>query len=63
MCIEYHGIQHFEPRSKFGGEIEFKKVVLRDKIKSEYCIKNKIKLNIIKYNDNLLELLTSYVLK
>jgi hypothetical protein len=63
MCIEYHGIQHFKPRSKFGGESEFKKVVLRDKIKVEYCINNNIKLNIIKYNDNLLQLLNSYVLK
>ncbi len=42
ICIEFDGIQHFEPRAKFGGIEEFKKVKLRDAKKTEYCDKNNI---------------------
>lgn len=44
MCIEFDGIQHFEPVKRFGGVSEFEKVKLRDKIKDEYCRNNNIKL-------------------
>lgn len=49
VCIEYDGIQHFEPVSVFGGEEEFGRVRVRDKIKDEYCNKNGIKLIRIPY--------------
>ena len=38
------GIQHFEPRSVFGGEVEYKSQIDRDKRKDEYCISNNIKI-------------------
>jgi hypothetical protein len=52
-CIEFQGIQHYEPRLFFGGEIQFEKQKKLDKIKREYCRKNNISLIIIKYNDNV----------
>lgn len=42
ICIEYHGIQHYEPVGIFGGENEFKGIIKRDKIKKEFCIQNEI---------------------
>lgn len=48
MCIEYDGIQHFEP---LFGEIEFEETIKRDKIKSGYCEKNNIKLLRINYTN------------
>jgi len=47
--IEYDGIQHFEPR--WNSEIEFEKLKTNDKIKTEYCLKNNIKLIRIPYTE------------
>jgi hypothetical protein len=44
IAIECQGVQHFEPREKFGGEKEFVKTVKRDKLKEDKCIKNGVKL-------------------
>lgn len=55
ICIEYQGIQHFKPRSKFGGEKEFNKLLIRDNIKFNYCLNNKIELVTINYKDDILE--------
>lgn len=44
IAIECQGIQHYEPREKFGGEKEFNNVVNRDNIKKEKCFKNKISI-------------------
>lgn len=60
-CIEYQGIQHFEPRSKFGGDIEFEKRIKCDKIKFDFCQKNQIPLLIITYKDNIDEILNNYL--
>jgi len=49
IFIEYQGIQHFEPVEYFGGEKAFRKQLLNDKIKREYCIRNDIKLLEISY--------------
>src|SRR5258706_433622 len=54
ICIEYQGIQHYEPidfagRGKKWAKEEFKKNKRRDKIKIKYCQKNNIKLIIIPY--------------
>lgn len=54
ICIEFNGKQHYEPIKFFGGEYGFKKQIIRDKIKIEYCRDNNIQLNIFKYNDNLI---------
>lgn len=62
--IEYDGIQHFEPIKLFGGEEEFKKTQIRDKIKTEYCVNNNIQFVRISYMDNIenkmLKLLSTY---
>lgn len=52
LCIEFHGIQHYEYRKIndfFGGEKEFKKRIKNDKIKEKYCKNNNINLLIIPY--------------
>ena len=51
MCIEYDGIQHFEPRSRFGGKDEFDIQKDRDLRKNNYCKDNNIKLFRISYKD------------
>jgi hypothetical protein len=57
MCIEFDGIQHFNKNnSKFANEFDVS--VIRDKIKNDYCIKNKINLVRIPYNQNIKEILT-----
>lgn len=53
ILIEYDGIQHFEPVKLFGGIKEYEKTKLKDKIKTEYCIKNNIKLIRISYKDDI----------
>lgn len=49
LCIEYDGEQHFEPVEVFGGMEAFIKTQTRDKIKNDYCLKNKINLLRIPY--------------
>lgn len=53
ICIEYDGIQHFESIKLFGGEKEFLKTQIRDKIKTEYCLNNNIQLIRISYMENI----------
>jgi len=55
MRIEYDGVQHFKSIDYFGGENGFKKRQQNDKIKNIYCIKNKIKLLRIRYDENIFE--------
>jgi len=55
MCIEYDGIQHFEPLKFFGGIEKLKKLQKRDQIKNNYCEKNNIKLLRIRYDENIEE--------
>lgn len=51
LCIEYDGIQHFKPRTKFGGEVEYQRQLSRDNLKDEYCQKNNIKIVRISYKN------------
>lgn len=48
MCIEFDGAQHTNPKTHMNGKAiegkDFKTMQLRDRIKNEYCVKNKIKL-------------------
>lgn len=55
ICIEYNGIQHYEPIDYFGGEERFKENVKRDKIKENYCSENNICLIKIAYNMDIYE--------
>jgi hypothetical protein len=43
-CIEFDGIQHFQPIEFFGGEDEFNRLKINDAIKTEYCELNNINL-------------------
>ena len=52
-CIEYNGIQHYEPIEWFGGYETFEKVKINDKIKQNFCQKKNIKLIIIKYDEDI----------
>lgn len=56
-CIEFQGIQHYEPVKIFGGEPAFIECKLRDCIKKNYCNNNNINLIIIKYDDDIEEVL------
>jgi len=57
ICIEFDGIQHFEPVKYFGGEKTFEKQIIKDSIKTNFCFNNKINLLRIKYNDNIINIL------
>ncbi len=52
-CIEFDGIQHFEPIDFFGGIKAFKQVQINDNIKTQYCLNNNIKLIRFKYNEKI----------
>ena len=59
-CIEYDGIEHFEPidfagKGKDWVSIQFKKTKLHDEIKNQYCINNNIRLLRIPYYKNVEE--------
>ena len=51
MCIEFDGIQHFEPIHYFGGKDTFELQKIKDNIKNEYCIKNNIQLVRFRYDN------------
>lgn len=51
FCIEYDGIQHFEKRFNMTDD-DLKIIQHHDSLKDEYCIKNKIYLLRIKYDED-----------
>ena len=51
FLIEYPGIQHYEPKSKFGGYVGLRKQQYNDMMKREYCRKHNIILLAIPYTD------------
>lgn len=51
FLIEFQGIQHYEPKSKFGGISGLRKQQYNDMKKREYCAKHRIPLVIIPYWD------------
>jgi very-short-patch-repair endonuclease/uncharacterized protein YbbK (DUF523 family) len=55
--IEYDGKQHFEPVEYFGGLEGFLKTQERDKIKTEYCLENNIRIIRIAYFEEVEEIL------
>jgi hypothetical protein len=58
ICIEYNGIQHYESVKYFGGEESLKLQKKRDNIKKDFCNESNIELLIIKYNQNVDDILT-----
>ena len=62
FLIEYQGIQHYEAKSKFGGEAGLRKQQYHDMLKREYCRKHNIKLLLIPYwHENILNY--DYIMK
>ena len=53
ICIEYDGLQHFEKYRFEYDDRRLNKTIKRDKIKTDFCLKNDIKLIRIKYNENI----------
>ena len=51
FLIEYQGIQHYQPKSVFGGYSGLRKQQYNDMKKREYCKKHNIPLVIIPYWD------------
>lgn len=65
ICIEYDGIQHFEAVEMFGGQEKLKYQKKLDKIKDNWCIKNRINLLRIGYKDfnNIENILSNFLYK
>jgi hypothetical protein len=57
IIIEFNGMQHYKPIKFFGGQEAFDYLQVRDKIKKQYCLENQLKLVIIRYDDNVEEIL------
>ena len=51
FLIEYQGIQHYKPKSIFGGMSGLQRQQFYDMQKRQYCKKNGIKLILIPYWD------------
>lgn len=60
-CIEFNGRQHYEQIDFFGDESSFEDAVLRDQIKSTYCIANAIKLITIPHYTDSSSLLSGLI--
>lgn len=60
-CIEFDGIQHFEPIDRFGGQDGFEYTIKHDKIKDNYCENNNIELLRIPYFKNIEEELNNFL--
>jgi len=58
-CIEFDGIQHYEPVKRFGVD-NLLLIQKKDKIKNEYCFNNNIRLIRIKYNEDISSKLTIF---
>ena len=54
LCIEFDGIQHFEP---IYGIVKFKRLKENDNIKTNFCAENNINLVRIKYDENVAEII------
>lgn len=51
FLIEFQGVQHYEPKSKFGGIPGLRQQQYYDMLKREYCKKHGITLILIPYYD------------
>ena len=62
FLIEYQGIQHYQPKEKFGGISGLRKQQFNDMKKREYCRKHHYKLIAIPYTEEPL-LSYDYIMK
>lgn len=58
ICIEYNGRQHYMLIDFFGGAEAFETLKKHDLIKSNFCRDNDIKLIVIKYDQDITQVLT-----
>lgn len=63
LCIEYDGVQHFEPVDVFGGEEGLRYTQRHDAIKNNFCATNKIDLLRIRYDQNIYNTLKEFLCK
>lgn len=61
ICIENDGVQHYEPVEYFGGVDSYNVTVIRDNIKTKYCIDNNIQLLRIRYDEDLDECMSKLI--
>jgi hypothetical protein len=57
-CIEFDGEQHFRQIKRWQNKDTFKHLQQNDKIKTDYCLNNKINLLRISYKENILNKLS-----
>lgn len=64
IVIEYNGIQHYIAQKQFGGQEALEFQIVKDKIKSDYCRDNGIKLIVIPYKSysKIEEIMTSQII-
>ena len=61
ICIEYDGEQHYKSVNYFGGENGLLYRQQNDKIKTEYCKNNNIRLIRIRYDEDITEKLNQFL--
>lgn len=59
--IEVNGRQHYEPVEYFGGQEKFETQIKHDKIKSDYCRENNIRLLCIRYDEDINKALINFL--
>ena len=55
LVIEYNGIQHYEPREFSGGINGLLRIQESDKLKEDYCKKNGIGFEVIRFDEDISE--------
>ena len=63
LCIEYNGIQHYEPVKYFGGKNRLEKQQYNDLIKAKYCCDNNINLLRIPFDGDIIYSLKNFLVK
>lgn len=61
-CIEFDGVQHYIPNEYFGGQEGLEQRQNNDKIKTDYCKNNGIKLIRIKYDEDIDFMLNKFLI-
>jgi very-short-patch-repair endonuclease len=60
-CIEYDGEQHYSNRSTFGGKNRIIDIEKKDRIKTDYCVKNNIRLIRVSYKEGIISKLKNEI--
>ena len=61
--IEFNGSQHYFINKKIQSIKTFNEQLIKDKLKKDYCLKNKIPLYIIRYDENISKKMNSLILE